>query len=185
MAMSGTGMHVAHVDAAKPNVATAKGLAMANGLGDAPIRYLVDDAAAFVQREIRRGNRYHTIVLDPPAYGHGPKSKRSRRRARQKSSEVGKRPPQQAHAWRLQRDLPDLLKNCFDLISTRSFRLLVTGHSAEMDQSDVLDLIERKLTNRRIARLQPMFETGRMSLLDLNERKLDAGFYVRVHVPER
>lgn len=172
MAMASSGMSVAHVDAAKPNVEAAKRTALASGMGDAPVRYLVDDAAAFVQREIRRGNRYHTIVLDPPAYGHGPKSKRH-----PKSSD--KRPAQQAQAWRIGRDLPELLQNCFELISGNSFRMLVTGHSAEMDQADVLDLIQRNLSRRRIGRLQPQVEAGRMTLTDPASRKLDAGFYVR------
>lgn len=172
MAMASSGMSVAHVDAAKPNVEAAKRFALANGLGNAPVRYLVDDAAAFVQREIRRGNRYHTVVLDPPAYGHGPNSKRH-----PKPSD--KRPAQQAQAWRISRDLPELLRNCFELISGSSFRMLVTGHSAEMDQADVLDLVQRNLKRRRIGRLQPHIEAGRMTLADRANRSLDAGFYVR------
>ena len=170
-------MHVAHVDAAKPNVEAAKRLAAANDLAEAPIRYLVDDAVAFVQREIRRGNRYHTIVMDPPAYGHGPKSQRAPRR--KATDETGKRPAKQAKAWRIGRDLPDLMQNCLDLITGRSFRLLITGHSAEMDQADVLEVLQRKLSHRRIGRLDPVFETGRMSLTDPSGRKLDSGFFVR------
>ncbi len=172
MAMASSGMHVAHVDAAKPNVESAKRVAVINELQTAPIRYLVDDAVAFVQRELRRGNRYHTIVLDPPAYGHGPGKKRS-------TKTTEKRPAKQAQAWRIQRDLPLLLNNCFDLLTGRSFRLLVTGHSAEMDEADVTKFIKKNLLGRRIGRLQPQFETGRMSLTDAAERNLDAGFFVR------
>ncbi|SMP73048.1 23S rRNA (cytosine1962-C5)-methyltransferase [Neorhodopirellula lusitana] len=177
MALARAGFQVAHVDAAKPNVEAAKRLAQANGLGDAPVRYLVDDALAFVQREIRRGNRYHTIVMDPPAYGHGPKSKR-KKRTRSADGEPA-RPAKQAKAWRIQRDLPELLTACLDLVTSRSFRILVTGHSAEMDQADVLDLLRRKIRNRRIGRLEPVFEAGRMSLPDRTGRSLDAGFFVR------
>lgn len=173
MAMASGGMQVAHVDAAKPNVAAAKRVAATNGLEEAPIRYLVDDALAFVHREIRRGNHYHTIVMDPPAYGHGPKSKRSRNKDNEK------RPDRQATAWRIQRDLPELLTSCFELLSRKSFRLLVTGHSAEMDQNQVLDFLQRKLINRRIGRLAPQFQSGRMTLNDTAGRSLDAGFFVR------
>ncbi|EMI54764.1 class I SAM-dependent methyltransferase [Rhodopirellula sallentina] len=183
MTIAGDGMKVAHVDAAKPNVEAAKRVAAANGLDEAPIRYLVDDAAAFVQREIRRGNRYHTIVLDPPAYGHGPKSKRAPRSS-EKNRSSGKRPARQAKAWRIQRDLPLLLDNCFDLISGKSFRILVTGHSAEMDESDVRQWMRRKLANSRLGRMQPQLKTGRMTLTDLDGRKLDAGFYVRCWTEE-
>lgn len=173
MVMASSGMHVAHVDAAKPNVAAAKRVAANNGLHEAPIRYLVDDSMAFVQREIRRGNHYHTIIMDPPAYGHGPKSKRSR------NPDSGKRPGRQAKAWRIQRDLPELLTSCFDLLSRKSFRLLVTGHSAEMDQNGVLGFLQRKLSHRRIGRLETQFESGRMTLEDASGRSLDAGFFVR------
>jgi 23S rRNA (cytosine1962-C5)-methyltransferase len=172
LAMARSGMHVAHVDAAKPNVESAKRVAAINGLQSAPIRYLVDDAVAFVQRELRRGNRYHTIVLDPPAYGHGPGKKRS-------AKKTEKRPAKQAQAWRIERDLPALLNNSFDLLTGRFFRMLVTGHSAEMDEADVTELMKKNLRGRRIGRLQPHFETGRMSLTDSAGRKLDAGFFVR------
>lgn len=180
LSIARTGMHVAHVDAAKPNVEAAKRLAAANGLAEAPIRYLVDDAAAFVQREIRRGRRYHTIVMDPPAYGHGPKNKRASRK--RTSGEPGKRPAKQAKAWRIGRDLPDLIQNSLELITGRSFRLLITGHSAETNQADVLEMLQRKLSRRRIGRLNPEFETGRMALTDNSGRKLDAGFFVRCFV---
>lgn len=177
--MARTGMKVAHVDAAKPNVEAAKRVALANGLAEAPIRYLVDDAAAFVQREIRRGNRYHTIVMDPPAYGHGPKTKLA---SRKKSDDGGdKRPGKQAKAWRIQRDLPELIKDCVELIAGKSFRILITGHSAEMDEANVLDILRRQLANRRIGRMNPKFQTGRMTLVDQAGRHLDAGFYVRCH----
>ena len=157
LVLARSGMPVAHVDAAKPNVQTARQFASANGLAGAAIRYLVDDAASFVRREIRRGHRYHTIVMDPPAYGHGPKGK----------------------PWRLRRDLPPLLSDALELFSGRSLRLLVTGHSAEMDQTDVLTFLQRKVANRRIGRLDPIWETGRMGLIDASGRQLDAGFYVR------
>lgn len=173
MSLATAGMQVAHVDAAKPNVEAAKRVAVASGLGDAKIRYLVDDVVDFVRRETRRGNRYHTIVMDPPAYGHGPKSRRSRGKT------STNRPERQAKSWRIRRDLPELLLDCLELISQKSFRLLITGHSAEMDQSDVIDFLQRKLSHRRLGRLDPQFESGRMTLTDESGRHLDAGFYVR------
>lgn len=62
-----------HVDAAKGMVGWAKENATASGLGNAPVRYLVDDCVKFVEREIRRGNKYDGIIMDPPSYGRGPK----------------------------------------------------------------------------------------------------------------
>ena len=62
-----------HVDASKGMVTWAKENAKSSGLGDAPIRWIVDDCVKFVEREIRRGNHYDAIIMDPPSYGRGPK----------------------------------------------------------------------------------------------------------------
>ncbi|MBP3422051.1 MAG: class I SAM-dependent methyltransferase [Lachnospiraceae bacterium] len=67
------GAAVTHVDASKGMVGWAKENAVASGLADAPIRWLVDDCVKFVEREIRRGNTYDGIIMDPPSYGRGPK----------------------------------------------------------------------------------------------------------------
>ncbi len=67
------GAHVTHVDASKGMVGWAKENAISSGLQDAPIRWLVDDCVKFVEREIRRGNTYDGIIMDPPSYGKGPK----------------------------------------------------------------------------------------------------------------
>ncbi len=72
VAAAEAGASVCHVDAAKGMVAQAKQNAALSGLADAPIRYIVDDCLKFVEREIRRGNRYDGIIMDPPSYGRGP-----------------------------------------------------------------------------------------------------------------
>lgn len=73
LAAAAAGAHVTHVDASKGMVSWAKENAVASGLGNAPIRWLVDDCVKFVEREIRRGNHYDAIIMDPPSYGRGPK----------------------------------------------------------------------------------------------------------------
>lgn len=73
VACARAGAAVTHVDASKGMVTWAKENAAASGLADAPIRYLVDDCVKFVEREIRRGNVYDAIIMDPPSYGRGPK----------------------------------------------------------------------------------------------------------------
>lgn len=155
MALVSAGYRVAHVDAAKPNVQAARAAAEHNGWDTAPIRYLVDDAAKFVARELRRERVYHTIVLDPPAYGHGPSGR----------------------AWRLDRDLWPLLNDCLRLVKPEDFRMLVTGHSPEVNEEDVQRFLERSAipatTGLRI-------ETGRSQLRERTGRMLDAGFYVRI-----
>ena len=73
IAAAKAGAAVTHVDASKGMVSWAKENAASSGLSEAPIRYIVDDCVKFVEREIRRGNRYDAIILDPPSYGRGPK----------------------------------------------------------------------------------------------------------------
>ena len=73
LSAAAAGASVTHVDASKGMVGWAKENAISSGLGDAPIRWLVDDCVKFVEREIRRGNHYDGIIMDPPSYGRGPK----------------------------------------------------------------------------------------------------------------
>ena len=73
LAAAAAGASVTHVDASKGMVTWAKDNAAASGLSDAPIRWLVDDCVKFVERELRRGNTYDGIIMDPPSYGRGPK----------------------------------------------------------------------------------------------------------------
>lgn len=73
IAAAAAGASVTHVDASKGMVTWAKENAVSSNLGDAPIRWLVDDCQKFVEREIRRGNKYDGIIMDPPSYGRGPK----------------------------------------------------------------------------------------------------------------
>ncbi len=73
LSAAAAGAHVTHVDASKGMVGWAKENAAASSLADAPIRFLVDDCVKFVEREIRRGNKYDAIIMDPPSYGRGPK----------------------------------------------------------------------------------------------------------------
>jgi 23S rRNA (cytosine1962-C5)-methyltransferase len=101
------GVAVTHVDASRPAVAWARHNATLNDLTDAPIRWISDGAAAFVERELRRGRRYAGIVLDPPSYGHS----------------AGGR------AWRLANDLPPLLAACVELLDDGPAFIALTAHT--------------------------------------------------------
>ncbi len=160
MSLAASGYSVAHVDAAKPNVQAAKAAAAINGFADRPIRYLVDDAAKFAAREVRRGRRYQTIVLDPPAYGHGPAGR----------------------AWRIERDLWPLLENCLRLAEPGSFRMLITGHSPEVDADDVRGFLSETELLPNSGRACMRIDSGRSELKDQADRRLDAGFFVRVSI---
>jgi 23S rRNA (cytosine1962-C5)-methyltransferase len=116
LALARSGARVAHVDASRPAVAWARRNAERSELADRPIRWLVDDASAFVAREARRGRRYRGIVLDPPSYGHGP----------------GGRP------WRFATDIGALLQACAAVAATGAF-VLVTAHTPGEDPVSLAD----------------------------------------------
>lgn len=101
------GAEVVHVDAARNMTAWARRNAALSGLAEAPIRWIAEDAMKFVRREVRRGNRYDAVVLDPPSYGNGPRGER----------------------WRLERDLPELLARCADLTAPAPQLVLLTCHT--------------------------------------------------------
>jgi len=163
LAIAASGAPVTHVDAAKPSVTAARQVAAENRLGEAKIRYLVEDAARYVTREVRRGRHYDLIVLDPPGYGHGTGGK----------------------TWRISRDLWPLLDDCLRLLPTTGAAMLVTGHSDWPDQNEIAAYLRQRMvaagqaTDSRptVDRLQ--IDNGRSELLDLAGRRLDAGFFVR------
>lgn len=110
LAMAAAGATVTHVDASRPTVAWARRNAESSGLAERPIRWIVDDALEFTQREARRGRRYAGIVLDPPSYGHGP----------------GARP------WRLEEDLTAILAAIAQILEAGGF-VLLTAHTPGFD----------------------------------------------------
>ncbi len=107
LAAAGAGARVVHVDSARNIVARARQNARLSELGQAPIRWIVEDAATFVKREIRRGNRYHGLVLDPPSYGHGP----------------------QGQPWKIDEHLRPLLESASEMLTQPPELLMLTCHS--------------------------------------------------------
>jgi len=107
LAAASAGAEVTHVDAAKSMVARARTNAELSELADRPIRWIVEDALKFCQREVKRGIEYHAVILDPPSYGHGPKGE----------------------AWSIKRDLLPLLKLCGELTAKRRAFVLCTCHT--------------------------------------------------------
>ena len=96
-----------HVDASKGMVAWAKENARSSGLEDAPIRWLVDDCQKFVEREIRRGNHYDAIIMDPPSYGRGPKGE----------------------IWKIEDAIHPLVKLCAQLLSDDPLFFLINSYT--------------------------------------------------------
>jgi 23S rRNA (cytosine1962-C5)-methyltransferase len=117
LAAAAGGAEVVHIDSSKSTVAWARENAELSGLAAAPIRWIVEDAARFVGRELKRGNRYHGIILDPPTYGHGP----------------------EGESWQLVRDLPPLLAACNELAADSGF-LVLTCHSPGVGPNELRQL---------------------------------------------
>ncbi len=107
LAAAAAGASVTHVDASKGMVTWAKENAVSSGLEKAPIRWLVDDCIKFVEREIRRGNRYDAIIMDPPSYGRGPKGE----------------------IWKLETSVYPLIQKCASLLSDRPLFFLVSSYT--------------------------------------------------------
>jgi 23S rRNA (cytosine1962-C5)-methyltransferase len=101
------GAEVAHIDASKKAIAWARENQALSRLGDAKVRWICDDATKFAEREVRRGNHYDGIILDPPKYGRGPKGE----------------------VWDIFRDLKPLLKACRTLLSEDAGFLILTAYS--------------------------------------------------------
>ena len=110
---------VTHVDASKKSVGAARENADLSNMADRPIRWLVDDAAKFVSREVRRERRYDGIILDPPKFGRGPKNE----------------------TWRIETDLPPLIAHCRKLLDTDSRFLFLTVYAVRMSSLSLAGLL--------------------------------------------
>ncbi len=119
LALSAAGAQMVHVDASKKSVAQARENAALSGMADRPIRWIVEDAAKFVAREVRRERRYDGILLDPPKYGRGP----------------------DGEVWRLEEDLPELIANCRKLLDENSRFLFLTVYAVRMSAMALGNLI--------------------------------------------
>ncbi len=111
---------VTHVDASKPSLAWARVNQVHSGLEAAPIRWMLDDAHAFVNRELRRGHRYDAIALDPPSFGRGPKGQ----------------------VWKAENQLRELLELCRQLLSEQPLFLLLTLYNLEASAQMVANLLD-------------------------------------------
>ncbi len=110
---------VTHVDASKKSVAQARENAALSGMAERPIRWLVDDAAKFAAREVRRGKRYDGIILDPPKFGRGP----------------------EGEVWRLEEGLPPLIADCRRLLGGDSRFLFLTVYAVRMSSLALAGLL--------------------------------------------
>lgn len=107
LAAAAAGANVTHVDASKGMVNWAKENAASSGLSEKPIRWLVDDCVKFVEREIRRGNTYDAIIMDPPSYGRGPKGE----------------------IWKIEDAIHPLIRLCTQVLSEKPLFFLINSYT--------------------------------------------------------
>lgn len=144
VAAAKAGASVCHVDAAKGMVQQAKENAALSGLADAPIRYIVDDCKKFVEREIRRNNKYDAVIMDPPSYGRGP------------SGEV----------WKLEESIDGLVRLVSQLMSDKPLFFLINSYTTGLSPSAMGYLLNLYLKPRFGGRVEsdeigiPVRESG-------------------------
>jgi 23S rRNA (cytosine1962-C5)-methyltransferase len=123
LAAAAAGASVTHVDASKGMVGWAKENAISSGLGEAPIRWIVDDCVKFVEREIRRGNHYDAIIMDPPSYGRGPKGE----------------------IWKIEEAIYPLIKLCAQLLTDKPLFFLVNSYTTGLQPAVLTYMISTAL----------------------------------------
>ena len=121
LALASAGARMVHVDASKKSVEVARANARLSGLEQAPIRWIVEDAAKFTAREVRRARRYDGILLDPPKYGRGP----------------------DGEVWRLEEHLPALIADCRRLLDARSRFLFLTVYAVRMSALAIGEMLSQ------------------------------------------
>lgn len=114
---------VTHVDASKKSVAQARANAQLSGMAERPVRWIIDDAAKFTAREVRRGKHYDGIILDPPKFGRGP----------------------DGEVWRLEESLPGLVADCAKLLDADSRFLFLTVYAVRMSSLAIAGLLAEAL----------------------------------------
>jgi 23S rRNA (cytosine1962-C5)-methyltransferase len=142
------------VDASKKSVGYARENAALAGLDDRPIRWIVEDARRYVQREVKRGSKYEAIILDPPKYGRGP------------TGEV----------WRLFEDLPGLLADCAALLSDNADTLLLNAYAARISGLSLAHLMAEATAGRG-----GRIEWGELALVEegADAREIGLSFFAR------
>jgi 23S rRNA (cytosine1962-C5)-methyltransferase len=148
------GASVCHIDSSQFAVDCAKANADVSGLSSAPIRFIVDDVKKFVEREIRRGQKYDVIVLDPPVYGKGTKKE----------------------VWNLEDDLAPLLARLPHLLSDRPLAVLISGYASGYSDISYLQMLQDSFGNIG----SPAFTSGQLAIAQSDSsRLLPAGIFAR------
>jgi 23S rRNA (cytosine1962-C5)-methyltransferase len=153
LAAAGAGGHVTHVDASKKVITWAHENQTLSGLDDKPLRWIVDDALKFVQREGRRGNTYDGMIIDPPKFGRGPKGE----------------------VWKFDEALPTLLDACRQILSPQPLFVVLTAYAIRASALSVHYALQDMMGNH-----QGTGETGEMVLVERSgNRVLSTALFAR------
>jgi 23S rRNA (cytosine1962-C5)-methyltransferase len=152
LSAAAAGAEVTHVDAARTAVQWARRNAELSQLGSASIRWIAEDATKFVRRELKRGQQYEALILDPPSYGHGPKGE----------------------PWKISQHLPGLLQTCQQLLSDRPCFVLITCHSPGFGPAE----LEALLADTLFGHCQSGARARRLALA-IGPRRLPSGIVAR------
>lgn len=146
------GAKVTHVDASKPAIDWLKENEKLN-FDDSPIRVIVDDVSKFVEREIRRGNKYNAIIMDPPVYGHDPKGK----------------------VWDFNKDFPKLMKSTAKLLGDNPLFVIVNAYALSSSA-----LMLENVVNDHLVHLGGVLESGELCLKEKSRgRLLSTGIFAK------
>lgn len=153
LAASSAGAEVVHIDAVQGIVDRAKENAEFSGLAERPVRWIAEDAMKFCRREIKRGNQYDGVILDPPSYGHGPKGE----------------------PWKIETDLLPLLSLCGELTSQSRAFVLVSCHSPGIGPAE----LSAYLCEGIFGDCSQPPDSGELALQTADGRKLPSGVFAR------
>ena len=153
------GASVCHVDSSKGMVAWAKENVESSGLKEKPVRYIIDDVIKFVNREIRRGNKYDAIIMDPPSYGRGA------------NGEV----------WKFEENIPELVKLCMQVLSDKPVFFLINSYTTGISSMVLENLLKMNMENKFGKKIKDgIFENGEIGLPMTNsELILPCGIYAK------
>ena len=148
------GASVCHVDSSKGMVSWAKENVIASGLEKKPVRYIIDDVVKFVNREIRRGNKYDAIIMDPPSYGRGTKGE----------------------VWQFENNIDDLVKLCMQVLSENALFFLINSYTTGISSTVLENILRINMDKKQ----KGQFSSGEIGLPMTNSKLiLPCGIYGR------
>lgn len=153
LACAKAGAEVVHLDGSKMAITWARKNAALSGLEAAPIRWILDDAIGFLRREVKRGNRYDGIIMDPPAFGHGPKGE----------------------VWRIEEQFAELLELCKNVLSSDPLFFLINGYASGYSPIAYENNLKEMMRSTG-----GTIEIGELTIAEANSnRLLPAGIFAR------